>query len=116
VNFQTNTQANNFETSNFGNFFANFNKIDKNEPDEEDFATNTFNRNNLYNDLMFQKPEEKSDWSEFGAKPEEKEVGFLADKLNSLKIEMSAKQVINKAKKMAEELKNKVVGQDESLI
>ena len=55
-------ETNNFQTNVAGNFFNNFNKFDK-EVDEGDFATNTFGRNNLYNDLVFAKPEEKSDWN-----------------------------------------------------
>jgi hypothetical protein len=85
-------------------------------PDEDEFATNTYNKNSFYSDLMFQKPEQRSDWSEFSKPVEEKESGFLADKLNSLKIEMSAKQMMNKVKQTAESLKMKVSGQDESLI
>ena len=43
-------------------FFANFNKFDEGAPDEDCFATNAYNRNNLYSDLMNQTPEEREYW------------------------------------------------------
>jgi len=45
----------------------NFNKVDQNLLlDEEQFATNSYGRNNLYNDLVNRKPGESSDdWSNF---------------------------------------------------
>ena len=33
--------------------------------DEDCFATNAYNRNNLYSDLTTGKAEEKSDWAQF---------------------------------------------------
>jgi len=48
----------------------------------------------MYSDLVYQRPEQKSDWSDFGTEKEEpKSAGF--------KIEMSAKQVFNKVKMTA---------------
>lgn len=54
VNFETN----NFRTNNnnFGNFIENFSKVDKSSLDEDCFATNTYGKNNFYNDLINSKP------------------------------------------------------------
>lgn len=106
VNFQTNSNnASNFETNNFGNFMNNFNKVDQNLLDEEQFATNSYGRNNLYNDLVNRQPGESSDdWSNFNAKAQPK------------KADVTSKQVFNKVKQVAEEIKLKITGYNESLI
>ena len=76
--------------------------------DEGNFATNTYGQNNLYNDFLQQKPNERSEaWSEFTLE---------AEKPSSFKIEMTGKQVMNKVKRTAEELKNKITGYSDSLI
>ena len=53
--------------------------MDSSAHDEDCFATMAYNKNSHYSDLMVQRPEEKSEWSDF-SKPEEdvEKKGYLA--------------------------------------
>ena len=110
VNFQTNT----FQTNGFGNFADNFKKAETNLLGEDNFATNTYQQNNLYNDLLNVKQEERSEFYDEDFLKLEKE--RKPDMFENFGPDMTAKQAVNKVKKVVETVKHKVSGYDDSLI
>ena len=53
-------------------FFQNFNKFDEKANDQDCFATNAYNKNNFYSELMHQTPEQREYWAKFNKTEEEK--------------------------------------------